>query len=210
MLIRRASVFVSAALFVSLAYPQIMLRDLPMSGRDAGALNDLVSEALKNNPEIKAAFNEKEAALQRVSPAGALEDPMIEAGLLNVPATSWRLNREDMTMKMLGLSQKLPFPGKLALRREVAEKDAAAVAQGYRETLNRVVREVKLAYFDLGLAIELTCRHTEQGSFFALSCAPWSLPAETSPMNSFCVSAIRCAAAPISPAVRWRDRYADG
>ena len=118
------------------------------------ALKALVAESLKGNPEILAAHNEAEAARQRIAPAGALDDPMLEAGLINVPTNSWRLNREDMTMKMLGLTQRLPYPGKRALRREVAAQDAKTVEQGYRETINRVAREVKLAYFDLGLAIE--------------------------------------------------------
>jgi outer membrane protein TolC len=109
---------------------------------------------VRNNPEIRAANNEAEAARQRVSPAGALDDPMLEAGLVNVPTDSWRLNREDMTMKMLGLAQRFPFPGKRALRREVAERDAETAEQGYRETVNRVARDVKLTYLDLALALE--------------------------------------------------------
>ena len=115
-------------------------------------LRQLIDEALKNSPEIAAAAREKEAAGHRVSPAGALDDPMIEAGLISVPIESWRLNREDMTMKMLGISQRLPYPGKRGLREAVAEKDAESVALGYRETVNRVVRDVKLAYYDLALA----------------------------------------------------------
>ena len=42
-----------------------------------GALQRLIAEALKHNPEIAAAAHEKEAALYRVSPAGALDDPMV-------------------------------------------------------------------------------------------------------------------------------------
>jgi outer membrane protein TolC len=118
------------------------------------ALGTLVAEALQNNPELRAAANETEAASQRVRPAGALDDPMLEAGFLNVPVPSWRLNREDMTMKMLGVSQKLPYPGKRALRQQVAAKDAESVGYGLRETANRIVRDVKLAYFDLALAGE--------------------------------------------------------
>lgn len=121
---------------------------------DAGTLRQLVAEALKSNPEIHAARSELEAARMRVLPAGALEDPMLEAGVLNVPTNNWRLNREDMTMKMLGLAQKLPFPGKRALRQELAEKDVYSVEHGLRETGNRVAREVKMAYYDLALAIE--------------------------------------------------------
>ena len=155
MFIRRIFLFISlAALLMSAAHAQVTARDAATADAAAAALKQLIAESLNNNPEIKAALNEKEAARHRVSPAGALDDPMLEAGLLNVPATSWRLNREDMTMKMLGLSQRLPYPGKRALRREVAAKDAESVEQGYRETVNRVAREVKLAYYDLALAIE--------------------------------------------------------
>jgi outer membrane protein TolC len=120
----------------------------------APALDTLVAEALRNNPELRAAAKETEAAGERVRPAGALDDPMLEAGLLNVPNQSWRLNREDMTMKMLGLSQKLPYPGKRALREQVAAKDAESATYGLRETANRIVRDVKLAYFDLALTGE--------------------------------------------------------
>lgn len=118
------------------------------------ALRALVAEALEKNPEIRAARAEAEAARQRVSPAGALDDPMLEAGLVNVPTDTWRLNREDMTMRMLGLSQRLPFPGKRALRRELAEREAENAEHALRETANRVAREVKMAYLDLALAVE--------------------------------------------------------
>ena len=114
----------------------------------APALGTLIGEALQNNPELRAAAKETEAAGERVRPAGALDDPMLEAGLLNVPVQSWRLNREDMTMKMLGLSQKLPYPGKRALREQVAEKDAESVGYGLRETTNRVARVFTKLYID--------------------------------------------------------------
>jgi len=124
------------------------------AGAAATPLAALVAEALQNNPELRAAAKETEAANQRVRPAGALEDPMLEAGFLNLPIQSLRFNREDMTMKMLGLSQKLPYPGKRALREQLAAKDAETLGYGVRETSNRVVREVKLAYFDLALTDE--------------------------------------------------------
>ena len=118
------------------------------------ALSALIGEALQNNPELRAAAKETEAAKQRVRPAGALEDPMLEAGLLNAPIQPFSLSSEDMTMKMLGLSQKLPYPGKRALREQVAAKDAETFGYGLRETRNRIVRDVKFAYFDLALTEE--------------------------------------------------------
>jgi outer membrane protein TolC len=116
----------------------------------------LVTEALQGNPEIAAARGERDAARERVSPAGTLEDPMLEAGVLNAPLPSLSFRREDMTMKMLGLSQRLPFPGKRDLRRQVAAREADAVGYAYQETVNRVVLDVKAAYFDLATVIEST------------------------------------------------------
>lgn len=119
-------------------------------------LANLITEALQNNPEIQAALREREAAEQRIFPAEALEDPMLEAGVINVPLASSPFNRDDMTMKMIGLSQRFPFPGKRTLRKEVASKEAEASEYGYQETVNRVVRDLKIAYLDLALTLEMT------------------------------------------------------
>lgn len=117
-------------------------------------LQELVAEASRNNPEIRAASHERLAARHRVSPAGALDDPMLEAGVINAPWPDLRLNREEMTMKMLGLSQRLPFPGKRGLRRDIAAKNAESVAYAYEETVNRVARDVRVAYFELAFIVE--------------------------------------------------------
>ncbi len=120
------------------------------------ALSALITEALENNPEIQAALRERDAASQRIAPAEALDDPVLEAGVINAPLASSPFNREDMTMKMIGLSQNLPYPGKRGLRRDVAAKDAEAIGYGYQETVNRVARDIKIAYFDLGLTLART------------------------------------------------------
>lgn len=125
------------------------------SFRNETPLPSLVVEALENNPEIRAALKEREAAQQRIAPAEALDDPMLEAGVINAPLASSPFNREDMTMKMIGLSQRLPFPGKRGLRKEVASKDAEAIEQGYHETVNRVMHDLKISYFNLGLTLEM-------------------------------------------------------
>jgi len=125
----------------------------PEQGRDA-QLQELLEEAARNNPEIRVANSEREAAQHRVSPAGALDDPMLEAGVVNAPLASQTFRREDMTMKMLGLSQRFPYPGKRGLRQDVAAKDAESIAHAYQETVNRVTRDVKAAYFELAFVAE--------------------------------------------------------
>jgi outer membrane protein, heavy metal efflux system len=137
----------------------LFLAAAPVIFKDAAAqsttpIRDVVNETLQNNPEIRAARKERDAAQQRIAPAGALDDPMLEAGVLNLPTSSFRFDREDMTMKMIGVSQRLPYPGKRGLRQDVAAKDAESVGYGFQETVNRVARDAKIAYFDLGLVIE--------------------------------------------------------
>lgn len=124
------------------------------AGKHDPQLQELLAEAARNNPEILAASNEREAALHRVRPAGALDDPMLEAGVVNAPLASQTFRREDMTMKMLGLSQRFPYPGKRGLRQDVAAKDAESASYAYQETVNRVARDVKVAYFELALVVE--------------------------------------------------------
>lgn len=150
----RASYLLRPAMLAFLALHAAM----PLTGGAAAPaatpLQAIVREARANNPEIRAARSEKEAAEQRIAPAGTLDDPMLEAGIVNLPTDSFRFDREDMTMKMIGMSQRFPYPGKRGLRQDVAARDAEAAGYGYQEAVNRVVREAKVAYFDLALVIE--------------------------------------------------------
>lgn len=57
-------------------------------------------------------------------------------------------------MKMIGLAQRFPYPGKLKLRQDMAAREADAASQNYREVVNRVVRDVKVAYYELAFVIE--------------------------------------------------------
>jgi outer membrane protein TolC len=127
----------------------------------AEPLRRLLAEAVQNNPEVRAARKEQEAASERVAPAGALDDPMVEAGILNLPASSFSFGREDMTMKMLGLSQRLPYPGKRALKQDVALRDSESMGHAYAETVNRVIRDARVAYYELTL-VEVSTRLVEQ------------------------------------------------
>ena len=125
-------------------------------------LATLIDEATLANPAIRAARQEAQAAEQRIAPAGALNDPMLEVGVLNLPINSFNFRQDDMTMKMIGLGQRLPYPGKRRLREEVAEQDADAIQHRYRETVNRMVRNVRVAYYDLALNATATQAHVAQ------------------------------------------------
>lgn len=108
----------------------------------------LVQEAVEKNPKILAARERHSALKERIPQAGALEDPMLGAGLVNLP-NNFEIKEDDMTMKEISVSQKFPFPGKRGLSEEVAAKEAEAGGAEAEEIANQVARDVKTAFYDL-------------------------------------------------------------
>ena len=118
-------------------------------------VDQLVEEALQNNPEILAAKKKWEAFKEKIPQAYAFEDPMISLGIISLP-TNFSFRKEDMTMKEISVSQKFPFPGKRPLMKEMAEKEAEAVYTEVQGKIQQVVREVKAAYYELSHVYQAT------------------------------------------------------
>jgi outer membrane protein TolC len=110
--------------------------------------DQLVEEALQNNPEIQASKKRWEVYKEKVPQAFALDDPMFGFGIINLP-TNFSFRDEDMTMKEFSISQRFPFPGKRPLMREMAEKEAEAVSSEIQWKIHQVIKDVKTAYYDL-------------------------------------------------------------
>lgn len=122
-------------------------------------LDELVSEALANNPEIKASQARWDTLINRAKQAGSLEDPMLmlraQSLLVRDPLD---FGRENMTSKVIGISQMLPFYGKRALKREVADLAAEAnrwLVEERRLELQRMVKETwyQVYFVDQALAL---------------------------------------------------------
>jgi len=127
-------------------------------------LNDLIEEALIKNPDVVAAKSKWEVSRERPPQSGSLDDPMIGLGILNLPTRNFSFRSEDMTMKEVSITQRLPYPGKRSLRVEAAEKEAEAVLWEYEEMKNKVSRDMKAAYYELffvNKAIEITEKNRE-------------------------------------------------
>jgi cobalt-zinc-cadmium efflux system outer membrane protein len=126
-------------------------------GSESGELEDLLRLADSVNPSITAARSRVAAARARIGPAAAWPDPMLMAGIQNLPLGKMNnqgmamstLPGDDMTMKMVGVSQTIPYPGKPGLRRRIAELEVDATLAAVQSSLLDVQREVKKAYFEL-------------------------------------------------------------
>jgi cobalt-zinc-cadmium efflux system outer membrane protein len=113
------------------------------------AVEDVVAIALRNNPGLDAMRERARAAAAVPSQVGSLPDPRISLGAINLPVDSFALDQEPMTQIQIGISQMFPFPGTLGLRRGIAESQAAAAADSEAEARLRLVRDVRLGWWEL-------------------------------------------------------------
>jgi len=105
--------------------------------------------ALTGNPGLAEIRARAEAMAAVPSQDGTLPDPTLRIGALYLPTNSFNLRQDDFTMMEVGLSQEIPFPGKLALREKIAEQEALAAADLVDEARLRLVREVKQSWWRL-------------------------------------------------------------
>lgn len=117
------------------------------------SLKLLIEEALKNNPQIQAAKARFEAAKSRVKLLRTLEDPKFEYEYDKITADMDAvMNGKTAPMRTFAVSQEVPFPTKLFLRKQSAQKEANSYDQEYKETERKVIKDVKEAYFQLFLS----------------------------------------------------------
>jgi cobalt-zinc-cadmium efflux system outer membrane protein len=114
-------------------------------------LDDLVSEALINSPDIQVLQSRIEGTRQRIPQAKSLPDPMLMFGYQNEGFQRYTYGEEQGAQWMFGLSQQFLFPGKRALKGEMVERDAESQEAMYDLLKLKTVARVKELYLDLFL-----------------------------------------------------------
>ena len=133
-------------------------------------LADLVTEADTANPQIAGARRTAEAAWARVPQAGALPDPMIGVGFMNVPVTNPGVGNDMMTMAQLRVGAEFPWPSKLGLREDVARLQAEAADWEVERVRQKVRADVRTAYYRIYFvdrALQVTGRNEQLVGDFA-------------------------------------------
>ena len=115
-----------------------------------GALRQVAS----SNPTLEARRAMVEAARRRVAPAGAWASPMMELGVVNVP-TNGRFDMDPMTMKMVGLSQRVPVFGANRLARGAARAEVRGESAAAEMTAFEIWGMTWESYADAYYAAEL-------------------------------------------------------
>lgn len=115
------------------------------------SLKDLVEQTLHNNNELKAMAAGVEGEQALVGPAGSLDDPMLEVQAMNFPVDSFSRRESEMTGVQVGLSQRIPFPGKRAKLREAARYSALAAKDLFEQRKWQIILRLKGVFYGLFL-----------------------------------------------------------
>lgn len=137
---------------------------LPSEETELLTLEQSIDIALLDNPGLAEMQARADAMAAIPSQVGTLPDPRVSFNAMNLPTDTFDLSQENMTQMQFGISQAIPYPGKLALREEAAEYEAAAALNNVDETRLRLVRNVKVTWwrlFNLDQAISIVLRNQD-------------------------------------------------
>lgn len=115
-------------------------------------LDDLVAEAVRNHPAGRRARRTAEAAAEVGSRVGSMPDPVLGVQAQNIRVDQPALTSSPMSAIQVGLTEMVPFPGKLARRQGVAEGKAMALGRDAETTESEVALDVRSAYWRLHFA----------------------------------------------------------
>ena len=122
----------------------------------AESLSGLLEEARRNNPDILAARRAWQAAAQVPTQVATMPDPTVSVQHFSVgsPRPFAGYSNSDFAYIGLGISQDLPYPGKLKLKGESAREDVAIARDKLDAVTRSVLQQVRETYFQLAAAQE--------------------------------------------------------
>ncbi|MHC4914785.1 MAG: TolC family protein [Planctomycetota bacterium] len=126
-----------------------------MDLNERSGLEEYLAYAALNNPGLEAAFYRWRASLERGPQVRSLPDPVIRYGHF-IRSVETRVGAQQARV---GVSQTIPWPAKLVLAGQVADKAAGAAYKRYEHAKLMLFYRIKDAYYEywyLGRAIEVT------------------------------------------------------
>lgn len=127
-------------------------------------IDELIREALLNNPELRSARHQTNAARARVDQVTSWDPPQFGVEMFQTPVASFPNPFKNGMETDYFLQQMFPFPGKLSSMGKAAEYNASMLDQGYKALERKVIRELKSAYYRLYLVqrkIEINVENQE-------------------------------------------------
>lgn len=132
-----------------LLLPFTLLFAFPVLAQELLKLEWIVNTALERNPQIKSLGEQIEAQKFRITPDRTLPDPVLGLSIKNIGLDRFTLGREAMSGFGFSFSQKIPFPGKLNLKGEIASIKASSLEERFKAFKLSLIRECKELYSEL-------------------------------------------------------------
>jgi outer membrane protein TolC len=126
----------------------------PAIYRIPAGLQDLIDTGLRENNQIQSLRDEVRSLKEAVPLAGSLDDPRLGFGVLNLPADTFDFDQEPMTQKMISLSQKFPWFGKLDLKSRRAVLAAMRQQARLKAQQQELARMIAEDYFELAFVVQ--------------------------------------------------------
>lgn len=110
-----------------------------------GILNQYLKTAAKNNPGLRAWFNQYMATLEVAPQVGSLPDPQLAFGYFIQPVET----RVGPQNAKISLSQMFPWFGTLGAKEDIAVQKAKAKYEAFEEAKSKLFYDVKATYYNL-------------------------------------------------------------
>ncbi len=114
-------------------------------------LDELIRTALEQNPQLHAARHQAEAAKAVTVAARSFDPPQIGIEFYQVPISSFPIVTKENMETDYYAQQMFPWPGKRALMGAFAENNANMKTEESRALDNKIIRDLKTAYYELYL-----------------------------------------------------------
>ena len=102
-----------------------------------------------NEPGILAAQARAQLMAEKSVAVGALPDPQVRLGVMNLPVNSYDFNQEAMTQKQIGVQQMFPPAGSRKAMRRQMQHEGDAFANNANTRSRQVLRDVREAWLEL-------------------------------------------------------------
>ena len=142
--------FIASFVFAIFVVPALHAQEVQnVPPPDAVRLADLLEEAERVHPSIKAEAQMVESKRARIPQVKSLPDPTVQMGWMgNIRPFSVQ-HLDPSSYRGISAMQEFPYPGKLKLRGQIAEKDVEAERWNLEATRREIRAQVKSAYFEL-------------------------------------------------------------
>lgn len=134
----KESTFTLGAIIIFLVVPSV-------SAQTTISLDSLITDVLRNNPQLQAARTRINSAETRIAQVQAWDDPQVGVEFYATPVTSLNPIRDGMETDY-SIQQMIPFPGKKSLMGDVARANVRMVEQSATTVERRLIADVKVAY----------------------------------------------------------------